>query len=259
VVARVFGTFCELERQPSERVRWMEKLKRWSAPLGRLGFFALMGVGLWFMVSASSSYWELGDTHPFFLEKLPLAHPKLWLTALYAHVPSALFSLPACLVLLVGRVRRRWPRFHRWLGRATGGLIVCVVVPSGMYLALFAQGGLATTLGFWLTGSITFVAMLKSVQSARAKDKKAHRRFSGHVLAQLSVAVLSRFLLVGAETAGLYSEWVYIAALWVPVVACASVAELLTGPRLFSASKGSSHETSVAVHLLAALYSRGSR
>jgi hypothetical protein len=231
----------------------MGNVDKWAAPLARLGFYALMGIGMWLMLSASTSYLDLGQAHPFFLEKLPLAHPKLWLGALYVHVPSALLSLPACLVLLVRRVRSRWPGFHRGLGRATGLLILGAVVPSGMYLALFAQGGLITTLGFWLTGAITFVAMLKSIRSARARDMRAHRRFSSHVAAQLAVAVFSRFLLAGLETVGLYADWVYVAALWLPVVGCAVVAELLTHPRTFSRSKGSRHEELVAAPQLDAL------
>jgi uncharacterized membrane protein len=217
----------------------MDKPKKLGVALGRLSFYALTSVGTCLMLSASASYLELGDTHPFFLEKLPLARPELWLTALYLHVPSALFCLPACLLLLVARLRRRWPRFHRWLGRLTGVLVLTVVVPSGMYLALFAQGGLLTTSGFWLTGLITFVAMLKSIQSARARNMVAHRRFSTHVVAQLSVAVVSRFMLVAAETAGLDGEWAYIAALWLPVLGSALVAELVAGPRLFSSSSRS--------------------
>jgi hypothetical protein len=71
---------------------------------------------------------------------------------------------------------------------------------------------------------------------------RAHRRFSTHVVAQLAVAVVSRFLLVAAESAGVYADWVYVAALWIPVIGCALVAELATGPRLFSPSKGSRHE-----------------
>jgi hypothetical protein len=219
------------------------RLEKWSVLGSRLGFYGLMAAGLWLMLSASVSYLDLASEHPFFLAKLPLEQPELWLGALYAHVPSALLSLPACLVLLIGRVRSRFPRFHRWLGRVTGGVILLIVVPSGMYLALFAEGGLPSTFGFWLTGAITFVAMLKSIRSARDKDMKAHRRFSTHVVAQLSVAVISRFLLAGADLADVYAEWVYIAALWVPIVGCALVAELLTGPRLFSPSKGSRRET----------------
>lgn len=220
----------------------MKDAKKWANLLGRLAFGALMAAGAWLMLSASSSYLELGDGHPFFLEKLPLAHPKTWLVALYVHVPSALVALPACMLLLSTRVRMWWPRFHRWLGRATGALILCAVVPSGMYLAPFAQGGWITTLGFWLTGAIAFVAMLRSIQSARAKDMKAHRRFSAHVAAQLAVAVFSRFLLAGAELAGVYDEWVYVAALWAPVIGCAVVAELITRPRSPSTSKGPRHE-----------------
>lgn len=227
----------------------MKRLAKWGAALGRLTFFCLMAIGVWMMVTASASYIELGDEHPFFLEKLPLARPRWWLAALYVHVPAALFSLPACLVLLSKRVRSRVPRFHRWLGRVTGGLVLLAVVPSGLYLAFFAQGGLISAAGFWLTGLIAFTAMVKSIQAARARDFKAHRRFSTHVAAQLSVAVFSRMLLVGAEQIELYSEWVYVAALWLPVIACAAVAELATGPRPkrpMSHSKGSHHEEVVA-------------
>ena len=233
--------------------RRSNRLGHWGARLGQLGFSLWMALGVWLMLSASTSYLELGEAHPFFLEKLPLARPKLWLGALYVHVPSALFALPACLVLLLQPVRRRWPRLHRWLGRLSALVIVAGVVPSGMYLALFAQGGMVTTLGFWLTGAITLLAMLKSVQSARAGDMKAHRRFSAHVAAQLAVAVVSRFLLMGAELSGIYAEWVYVAALWLPVVGCALVAELVTGSRPFSSSKGSRHEKLVAVRRLDAV------
>jgi hypothetical protein len=218
--------------------RLAERL-RTSAP--RWTFFALMVAGVWMMLASSVSYLELGREHPFFLEKLPLARPKLWLGALYVHVPSALLSLPACLVLLSNRVRARVPRFHRWLGRVTGALILLAVVPSGLYLAFFATGGLISTLGFWLTGVIAFVAMVKSIASARRRDMKAHRRFSTHVAAQLSVAVFSRLMLIAAERIELYSEWVYIAALWIPVIGCAIAAELLTGPRGWSRTKGLHH------------------
>lgn len=239
----------------------MRKWRRRGAALGRLAFQVSMAAGVWLMLSASVSYLELGDAHPFYLEKLPLEHPTWWLAALYVHVPSALLALPACLLLLVRRVRVRFPRFHRWLGRVTGALVLLAVVPSGMYLALFAQGGWITTLGFWLTGSIAFVAMVKSIQAARARHMRAHRRFSAHVAGQLCVAVVSRFLLVFVEELGLYAEWAYVAALWLPVIGCAVVAELSTGPRSslwptrrsLSPTKGSRHEEVVAVSRLHAL------
>lgn len=232
----------------------MDKLTKSAGALARLSFYALSCAGMWLMITASQSYLELGEAHPFFLEKLPLARPRLWLGALYVHVPSALIALPACLILLGKRVRTRWPRFHRWLGRVTGALILFAVVPSGMYLACFAQGGLISTLGFWLTGLITFVAMIKSITSARARDMRAHRRFSTHVVAQLSVAVFSRFLLLLAELSEHYESWTYVAALWLPVIACALVAELSVAPRSLSTSKGSRHEDPLSVARLDAVH-----
>lgn len=226
---------------------------KWGGSLLRLAFFALMAAGTWTMLVASATYLELGKEHPFFLEKLPLARPKLWLGALYVHVPSALFALPACLLLLSRGLRKRLPRFHRWLGRVTGALVLLAVVPSGLYLAFFAQGGLVTTLGFWLTGVIAFVAMARSIERARARDFKAHRRYSAHVAAQLSVAVFSRLMLISAEHLELYNTWVYVAALWLPVIACAVVAELLTGSGFRSLSKGARHEEMVVARALDAV------
>ncbi len=225
----------------------MQTSKRWATHLATLAFHGVMAVGVGLMISASTSYLELGDAHPFFLEKLPLAHPRLWLTALYVHVPSALLALPACLLLVVRSIRARFPALHRWLGRITGALVLFGVVPSGMYLACFAQGGAVSTVGFWLTGLITFGAMVMSIAAARARDLRAHRRASAHVLAQLSVAVSSRLILASAEALGAHDEWIYVAALWLPVLGGVLVAELMFRPRGSWTSKGSRHEELVAV------------
>jgi hypothetical protein len=229
------------------------KLPRFSAALATFAFYAGMGAGVWLMLSASVSYLELGRRHPFFLEKLPLAHPRWWLAALYVHVPSALFALPACLVLTARRVRLRFPRVHRWLGRVTGALVLLAVVPSGMYLACFARGGWPSTLGFWLTGLITSVAMAKSIARAREGRMRDHRRMSAHVTAQLAVAVVSRVLLAGAEQLGVYGDWVYVAALLLPIFGCAFVAELTIRSGSLRLVKGSRHEALVAVSAVRAV------
>jgi uncharacterized membrane protein len=219
----------------------------------QLAFYGAMAVAICAMLEASASYLDLGVLHPIYLDKLPLPHPQLWLTALYVHVPSALLSLPACLLLSAAWPRRRWPRLHRWLGRFAGVLVVFAAVPSGLYLAFFAEGGWPSTLGFLLTSVITLVAMLKSVAAVRAGHIAAHRRYSAHVTAQLSVAVSSRILLIGAELFELRESWVYAAALWLPVLASAAVAEWVVRPRNTASSKGTHHETPVlprAVHVV---------
>lgn len=191
--------------------------------------------GLWLLALAAGSlaiaagsvaYFDAEELPPFVIEKLPLPMEDLWLFALKFHVVAAAFALPACIILSL-KVMLRYPRVHRWLGRVTGVVVLFVLAPSGFYLSLFAKGGIASTLGFMLSGVIVVVAMVKGVTTARAKDFVAHRRFALHVLAQLSVAVTSRALLYALDGANVDPDGAYLFSLWAPVLGSALAVELL--------------------------------
>lgn len=227
-------------------------LRPWTRRGARYLVTALALAGTALMIDSSLLYLELTDMHPFVLEKLPLKWESLFLTALWVHVPSALFALPACFLLLSRTVQKRFPFAHRWLGRLTGLIIIFAAVPSGTVLAFSAKAGLLSTVGFLLTGMITLYAMVQAVRTARAKDYKAHRRYSEHVAAQLSVAVTSRFALIGFDALGFEPDAAYIVALWVPVVLSALVVEWLspasllfpTNPRSLSYALNDNHRHS---------------
>src|ERR1043165_3993708 len=162
----------------------------------RFVVLALMLAGSFFITRGSIAYFTLGDTHPFILEKEPIPLEDLWIAALHTHVVAAAFALPACIALMSRFVLRRLPRVHRWLGRAAGVVVLFALVPSGAYMAFFAKGGLPSTVGFLLSGAIVAVAMVAGVVTARRKRFVQHRRAMLQVLAQLSVAVTSRAMLV---------------------------------------------------------------
>ena len=189
--------------------------------LGRLlGSMSMVGLGLGALIIgwASRVYFDSDELAPFVIEKLPLPHEDLWLAALKAHVVAASLALPACLLLSL-RHMLRFPRAHRWLGRVTGVVILAALVPSGLYLSLFAKGGAPATVGFALSGLIVACAMVQGVRRARARDYAGHRRCMLHVLAQLSVAVTSRALLYLLDAVGIDPDAAYLFALWAPVLA----------------------------------------
>ncbi len=189
--------------------------------LGRLlGSVWMLGLGLGALLIgwASRVYFSSDELAPFVIEKLPLPHEDLWLAALKVHVVAASFALPACLLLSWKRMLR-FPRTHRWLGRGTGAVVLAALVPSGLYLSLYAKGGAPATVGFALSGLIVALAMVWGVGRARAKDYVGHRRCMLHVLAQLSVAVTSRTLLLLLDAVGIDPDPAYLFALWVPVLA----------------------------------------
>jgi uncharacterized membrane protein len=172
----------------------------------------------------SFAYFDDETWPEFVIEKLPLASEALeawWLQALQIHVVAAAIALPGCVVLLSQTVLRRLPRLHRVLGRVVGVVVLCGLAPSGLFMSAFAKGGAPGTAGFVLSGVIVVVAMVMGVVTARRKQFVAHRRHVWHVLAQLSVAVSSRAMLVGLDAFGVDADAAYLVSLWVPVVGSA--------------------------------------
>ncbi len=205
-----------------------------SLPLLRGLTFVLLFAGSIAISAASISYLH-DEMPPFLIEKLPLPRQELWLLALRVHVVAAALALPGCLLLSLKTLLRRAPRLHRWMGRVIGGVILLALAPAGFYLALFAKGGLPSTLGFLLSGIVVVAAMVQGIHAARAGNYRLHRYCMLHVFAQLSVAVTSRALLVLFAALNIDETSAYLLALWLPVILSACVVEKI-------ASSGRNHE-----------------
>jgi hypothetical protein len=186
----------------------------------------------WALITyASLEYFDHEYVPTFVLEKLPVRLERLWLSALDVHVTSALVTFPMCLLLATRFLQRR-PQVHRYLGRATALALLLALVPSGVVLAFEAKGGIPGTLGFLLSGGIVFASTVIAVVSARRKELTLHAYAMRHVVAQMSVAVISRAMLIGLDYVGVEPEAAYLWALWVPVVGCALWVEVFFGNKL---------------------------
>ena len=205
-------------------------MRRFLAKLpGRLFLFTML-LGSAFITAASLPYFDFERLPPFLLEKLPLRFEALWLASLRIHVASALVSFPLCL-LLVTRLLQRRPTWHRWLGRLTGALVLFALVPSGVVLSFDAKGGPVVGAGFLLSAAIVAGCSVQGILAARRRELVSHARAMRHVVAQMSVAVTSRAMLVGLDVAGMDPALAYVLALWIPVLASAAIAELVSPAR----------------------------
>jgi len=177
----------------------------------------------------SLGYFDFEELPPFVIEKLQqgLRFESLWMVALRAHVASALVTFPLCLVLTTRMLQRR-AALHRWLGRVTGALVLFVLVPSGAVLALDAKGGRVVSAGFLLSGAIVAWFVVQGVLAARRRELVSHQRAMRHVVAQMSVAVTSRTMMLALDARGVDPAIAYVVALWVPVIGSALVAELVS-------------------------------
>lgn len=196
----------------------------------------------------SLGYFDFEELPPFVIEKLQqgLRFESLWIVALRAHVASALITFPLCLILTTRMLQRR-AALHRWLGRMTGALVLCVLVPSGAVLALDAKGGRVVSAGFLLSGAIVAWFVVAGVLAARRRDLVSHQRAMRHVVAQMSVAVSSRTLMFVFDTRGVDPDVAYVVALWVPVVMSAIIAELVSSRLVWNRGRAVGVVRSVAV------------
>jgi hypothetical protein len=181
-------------------------------------FWVTMLVGSALITASSLAYFDFETLPPFVIEKLPVRFESLWLASLRTHVAAAALSFPLCLFLMTRWLQKR-AAWHRWLGRISGALILFALVPSGVVLAFDAKGGGFVTAGFLLSAAIVAWGAIHGIRTARRRDLVAHRQAMRHVVAQMSVAVTSRTLIVGLDAAGMDPDLAYVVALWVPVLA----------------------------------------
>ena len=193
---------------------------------GRL-FLVAMLAGSALITAYSLGYFDFETLPPFVIERMPEGFAALWLASLRVHVAAALLSFPLCLVLTTRALQRR-AAWHRWLGRMSGVLVLFALVPSGIVLALHAKGGGVVTAGFLLSAAIVAWAMVRGILSARCGDLLSHRRAMRHVVGQMSVAVVSRAMLLGLDAVGIDPDVAYVVALWGPVLASAAIVELVS-------------------------------
>jgi uncharacterized membrane protein len=228
------------ERRRSERPNLLRSrnveggMSRLSAVLLRRSFLIAMLIGSALITAASLAYFDFDTLPPFVIEKLPVRFEALWLASLRVHVASASISFPLCLSLMTRNLQRR-PRLHRWLGRFAGMLVLFALVPSGVVLSFDAKGGMAVTAGFLLSAAIVAWCMVRGVSAARRRDFVSHRRAMRHIVAQMSVAVSSRALMLGLNALGVDPDLTYVVALWGPVLVSAAVAELMSLPSVSKA------------------------
>ena len=190
------------------------------------GFLVLMLAGSALITAMSLPYFDFATLPPFMVEKQPLRFESLWLGSLRVHVTAAALVFPLCLSLMTRALQRR-AVWHRWIGRVTAVLVLFALVPSGVVLAFDAKGGRVVTAGFLLSAAIVLGAMVVGVQSARRRDLLLHARAMRHVVGQMSVAVVSRALIIGLDAVGVDPDVAYVVALWGPVLASVAVVELI--------------------------------
>jgi predicted membrane protein DUF2306 len=135
--------------------------------------------------------------------------------AFYVHIASGPISLMLGLILISERFRRRFPKWHRLLGRAQVVAVLFLVTPSGLWMAYHAEAGPISSIGFALLAVVTGTCVAMGWRSAVKRRFFEHRRWMFRCFLLLCAAVVIRIIGELATVAGAQVEWIYPLAAWV--------------------------------------------
>jgi uncharacterized membrane protein len=145
---------------------------------------------------------------------------------IYTHIFAASVALILGPFQFSQQLRSRRPALHRLLGRLYLGVGVGIGGASGLYMAVFAYGGLMAKLGFGTMALAWLYTGMRAYLAARNRNFVAHRSWMVRNFALTFAAVTLRLYIPASFIAGLNFDVFYpiIAwACWVPNLLLAEV------------------------------------
>jgi uncharacterized membrane protein len=135
--------------------------------------------------------------------------------AFYVHIFSSPIVLLNGLILLSEYVRRRYRRWHRYLGRLQVFVLLSFVLPSSVVMSRHSFGGWPAGVSFVLLSAATAGCAIVGVVHARQRRYDRHRRWMLRCYILICSAVVLRLVSGAAGLVGVASaEGAYICAAW---------------------------------------------
>ena len=181
----------------------------------------------WLITRNSLVYFNEPRAHGFVWEKGELAENPVWLAALVVHVGAGIVCLASSFLQFFRPLLKRAPWLHRWLGRAYVGSILVVLAPTGFYLAFYAHGGVAGTVGFLILGVLTTGSTWRGWRAIRAGRTREHTVWMIRSLAMVTTAITFRIEHIAMQLLGVDPVTGFLAALYLSIAGNAFAAEFV--------------------------------
>jgi len=138
--------------------------------------------------------------------------PYRW--AFYIHLLSGPLSLIVGTILISERFRRRFPRWHRRLGRLQVANVLLLVAPSGLWMARYAMSGAIAGTGLASLAIATAFCCAAGWRSAVARQFRDHELWMWRTYLLLCSAVVIRLFGGLATVFQLNASWIYPTSVW---------------------------------------------
>lgn len=113
----------------------------------------------------------------FLAFKQQYLHITIWKIAFYTHVFTSLFTLMAGFTQFSSYVLKHYKKLHRSVGKMYVVAVLFINFPSGLIMAIYANGLLPSKIAFVILDCLWFWFTYKALIEAKRKNIAAHKRF----------------------------------------------------------------------------------
>lgn len=110
----------------------------------------------------------------FLLSKQHIIHLLHYRVSFYLHIFPALLVMAAGLTQFSGKILKKTPALHRWVGRVYAFSILGVCGPAGLIMTFYANGGWFTKASFVALSLLWWGATWLAYRAIRAGDVRRH-------------------------------------------------------------------------------------
>jgi hypothetical protein len=139
-------------------------------------------------------YFTHGGEYGILPEKLVARKDIVWNIAFYTHLPTGVICLLSPAFLFARKYFKQPLDLHRKIGKMYVWITVIIVCPTGMYLALYAKGGLITQIGFMIQGILLGVFTYQGYLAGLKGRKSDHVAFMIRSFSVAAVVLTFRIL-----------------------------------------------------------------
>jgi uncharacterized membrane protein len=167
------------------------------------------------MLKATIPYFTFEYDVDFLLTKQNILHFSHWRYAFYLHISFCLFILPLGAIQFIKIKSLKWKKVHKILGKIYVTLVLFICAPSGLIMALHANGGIAAKISFTITAILWWYFTIIAYFKIRERNWYAHQAYMIRSYAlTLSAITLRLYVLFLPKFIPLQGAIMYVTVAW---------------------------------------------
>jgi Predicted membrane protein (DUF2306) len=127
------------------------------------------------------------------IKQTEVSEIPFYLTFFYIHVYSAIFVLLAGFTQFNSSILKKYSKIHKQIGKLYVYIVLFFAAPSGLYIGVYANGGLFSQISFCALAILWFVFTLNGIIFVHKKEIEKHQQFMLRSFALAFSAITLRF------------------------------------------------------------------